>query len=96
MEENMDKEITLLTRMYQDASIGMQSIDKVIKKLQKDEIKNLLKQQFEAYQKIADRCDIVALSRGTEVKENGMYSKLVEMLETNLRYVEKEAEIFKL
>lgn len=72
----MDKEITLLTRMYQDATIGMQSIDKVIKKLQKDEIKNLLKQQFEAYQKIADRCDIVALSRGTEVKENGMFKKV--------------------
>lgn len=32
--------------------------------------------------------------KAREVKENGMYSKLVEMLETNLRYVEKEAEIF--
>ena len=71
----MEKELKLLDRMYQDATIGMQSIDKVLKKLNNDEIKNALKSQFDAYQKIADRCDIIALGRDQEVKENGFLKK---------------------
>lgn len=76
MEENMDKEIQLLNRLYQDANIGMQSIDKVLKKIENEELKKIFKNQFEAYQKIADRCDIIALNRNDEVKDSGMFKKI--------------------
>ncbi len=72
----MNKELQLLNRMFQDATVGMLSIDKVLKKLNDEEIKKVFKAQFDAYQKIADRCDIIALSRDKEVKENGMFKKI--------------------
>ncbi len=72
----MDKELQLLNRLYQDANIGMQSIDKVLKKLEDEDLKKIFKDQFDAYQKIADRCDIIALNRDKEVKDNSPLKKI--------------------
>lgn len=72
----MNNELQLLNRMFQDATIGMLSIDKVLKKLNDEELKKIFKAQFDAYQRIADRCDIIALGRDKEVKENGKFKKI--------------------
>ena len=72
----MDRELELLNRMYQDAGIGMLAVDKVLKKIESADLKKLFKAQFEAYQKIADRCDIIALNRNKEVKDNGKFKKI--------------------
>lgn len=70
------KDIQLLNRVYQDAQTGMQSIDKVLKKLEDDNLKKLFKKQFEEYEKFADRCDAIALSKDKDVKNNSLFKKI--------------------
>ena len=55
LEEDMEKrDLDLLNRIYQDAQIGMQSIDKVLKKSTNENLNKLLRKQFEQYSKFAD------------------------------------------
>ncbi len=69
------KEYNLLNRIYQDAGIGMQSIDKILKKIEDENLKKIFSKQFEAYEKIAERCDILAIQDNEELKDNGMFKK---------------------
>ena len=69
-------EIELLNRIFQDAQIGMLSIDKVLKKLQNTKLKSLFKKQFEMYQKFGEKCNVLAISDDAEIKENGFFKKL--------------------
>ncbi len=72
----MDKEeLTLINRIYQDATVGMLAIDKVLKKTSDEGMKKLFKKQFEMYEKFADKCDLYALNEDKEVKENSFFKK---------------------
>lgn len=73
----MEKEdLKLLNRIYQDATIGMQSIDKVMKKVKSENLNKVFKKQYEAYEKFANKCDIFAIDSEMEVKENGFFKKM--------------------
>ena len=69
------KEIQLLNRMYQDATVGMLAIDKIMKKIQNEPLKKLFQKQYDMYDKFADKCDMLAISNDTEVKENSFFKK---------------------
>ena len=64
MEKN---ELKLLNRMYQDATIGMLAIDKVLKKIKNEELKKQFKKQFDMYEKFAQKCDVLAINMDEEV-----------------------------
>lgn len=70
------EEIKLLNRIYQDAQIGMMSIDKILKKLPDGELKKLFKKQFDMYDKFADKCDVLAVSNDADIKDNSMFKKV--------------------
>lgn len=70
-----DNEIKLLTRLFQDAEIGMISIDKVIKKIEDSAIRKMLIKQYEAYDKFKERCDVLAVNSEIELKENSAMKK---------------------
>ena len=53
-----DNEIKLLTRLFQDAEIGMISIDKVVKKIEDSTIEKMFIKQYEAYDKFKEKCDV--------------------------------------
>lgn len=72
MEEN---QIKLLTRLFQDAEIGMISIDKVIKKIEEGSFKKLLIKQYESYDKFKEKCDVVAVNSDVDLKENSTMKK---------------------
>ena len=72
MEKN---EICLLNRMYQDATIGMLAIDKIVKKVENDSLKKLFEKQYGMYDKFADKCDALAMSKEIEIKENSFFKK---------------------
>lgn len=72
MEKN---EKQLLDRMYQDATVGMLAIDKILKKLQHETLKSLFKKQFEMYEKFANKCDALAERENKEIKENSFFKK---------------------
>ncbi len=72
----VQSELKMLNRIYQDASVGMQAIDKVLKKVKDEELKKLFKKQYDEYQKFADRADVMALNKDKEVKDNSMFKKL--------------------
>lgn len=77
LEEDMEKrDLDLLNRIYQDAQIGMQSIDKVLKKSTNENLNKLLRKQFEQYSKFADTCDTIAINSNEEVKDNSMFKKI--------------------
>lgn len=70
------EELDLLTRIYQDANVGMLAIDKILKKTQDENMKKLFQKQYNLYEKVADKCDLFALNENQEVKENGFLKKM--------------------
>lgn len=78
------KEIELLNRMYQDATVGTLAINKILKKLNDESLKRLFKKQFDMYEKFADKCEVLAINNGVEVKENSFFKK---MKQTVMLYV---------
>ncbi|MBR1988308.1 MAG: hypothetical protein IKA36_04625 [Clostridia bacterium] len=70
------KEIELLNRMYQDATVGTLAINKILKKLNDESLKKLFKKQFDMYEKFADKCEVLAINNGVEVKENSFFKKM--------------------
>lgn len=79
-----NKETLLLNRVYQDARIGMMCIDKILKKLEDGELKRLYIKQFDSYDKFADKCDLLAVTLGHELKDNSFFKK---MKQTTMLYV---------
>ncbi len=72
MEKNEQK---LLNRVYQDATIGMLAIDKVLKKLKNEDLKKQFKKQFDMYEKFSQKCDVLAVNREIDIKENSFFKK---------------------
>lgn len=70
------KEIELLNRMYQDATVGTLAIDKILKKLNDESLKKLFKKQFDMYEKFADKCEVLAINYEVEIKENSFFKKM--------------------
>lgn len=69
-------ELELLNRMYQDATVGMLAIDKILKKIENEPLRTLFKKQYNMYERFAKRCEAVAMRNGEEVKENSFFKKL--------------------
>ena len=70
------KEITLVNRVYQDATVGMLAIDKILKKIENESLKKVFAKQFEMYEKFANKCDVFATNNDFEVKENSLFKKV--------------------
>jgi len=69
------KEMMLANRVYQDATVGMLAIDKILKKIENEQLKKLFSKQFEMYEKFANKCDIFAMNNDFEIKENSFFKK---------------------
>ena len=69
------KEVELVNRIYQDATVGMLAIDKILKKINNENLKRLFAKQFDMYEKFANKCDIFAINNDFEVKENSVFKK---------------------
>ena len=74
------KEIEFLNRMYQDATVGTLAINKILKKLNDESLKRLFKKQFDMYEKFADRCEVLAINNGVEIKENSFFKKMKQTI----------------
>ncbi len=69
------KEFDLINRIYQDATVGMLAIDKILKKIEDESLRKVFAKQYEAYEKYAEKCDHIAEQNGVEVKENSFFKK---------------------
>ena len=78
------KEIMLANRVYQDATVGMLAIDKILKKIKNENLKKLFAKQFDMYEKFANKCDVFAINNNFEIKENSFFKK---MKQTAMLYV---------
>lgn len=70
------KEIDLTNRVFQDATVGMLSIDKILKKIENENLKKLFEKQYSMYEKVANKCDMFAIANDFEVKENSFFKKI--------------------
>lgn len=70
------KEIALLNRMYQDATVGMLAINKIVKKLNDENLKKLYKKQYDMYENFAQKCNVLAVGNDVEIKENSFFKKM--------------------
>ncbi len=70
-----EKEIKLANRMFQDATVGMLAIDKILKKIENEQLKKLFSKQFDMYEKFANKCDIFAANNDFDIKENSFFKK---------------------
>lgn len=71
-----DKEMELLNRMYQDATVGTLAIDKILKKIENNTLTSLFKKQYEMYEKFAQKCETIAMMENKEIKENSFFKKM--------------------
>jgi len=78
------KEMDLVNRIYQDTTVGMLAINKILKKIENEQLKKLFSKQFEMYEKFANKCDVFATNNDMEVKENSFFKK---MKQTTMLYV---------
>lgn len=69
-------DVQLLNRMYQDATVGMLAIDKILKKIENETLKKLFAKQYDMYEKFASKCDAIAMDNEFAVKENSFFKKL--------------------
>lgn len=69
------KEIMLANRMYQDATVGMLAIDKILKKIENETLRKLFSKQYDMYEAFANKCDIFAVNNDFEIKENSFFKK---------------------
>ena len=69
------KEITLANRVYQDATVGMLAIDKILKKIENETLRKLFIKQYDMYEKFANKCDAFAINNDFEIKENSFFKK---------------------
>ena len=69
------REMMLANRIYQDATVGMLAIDKILKKIENENLKKLFAKQFDMYEKFANKCDIFAVNNDFEIKENSFFKK---------------------
>lgn len=70
------KEIDLINRIYQDATVGTLAIDKILKKTNNEDLKKLFTKQYDMYEKFANKCDIFAINNDFEIKENSTFKKI--------------------
>lgn len=83
-KNNEKKEMQLVNRLYQDANVGKLAIDKILKKTKNESMKQLFKKQYDMYEKFANKCDVWAVTKDFEVKENGFFKK---MKQTAMLYI---------
>ena len=69
------KEIDLANRVFQDATVGMLAIDKILKKIENEQLRRLFAKQYEMYEKFANKCDIFAANNDFDIKENSFFKK---------------------
>ncbi len=74
------KEVQLLNRMYQDATVGTLAIDKINKKIENTTLLNLFKKQYDMYEKFAQKCDAIAMEHDVEIKENSFFKKMKQTM----------------
>lgn len=71
-----EKEIALTNRVYQDATVGMLAIDKILKKIENENLRKIFSRQYDMYEKFANKCDVFAINNDFEVKENSFFKKM--------------------
>ena len=69
------KEIQLTNRVFQDATVGMLAIDKILKKIENEPLKKLFAKQYDMYEKFASKCDVFAANNDFDIKENSFFKK---------------------
>ena len=70
-----EKEMALANRIYQDATVGMLAIDKILKKIENETLRKLFAKQYDMYEKFANKCDVFAINNDFEIKENSFFKK---------------------
>ena len=78
------KEILLANRIFQDTTVGMLAIDKIMKKIENETLRKLFKKQYDMYEKFSNKCELFAINNDFEIKENSFFKK---MKQTAMLYV---------
>ena len=69
------KEIMLTNRIFQDTTVGMLAIDKILKKIENEQLRKLFAKQYDMYEAFANKCDIFAANNDFDIKENSFFKK---------------------
>lgn len=69
------KEIMLTNRIFQDTTVGMLAIDKILKKIENEQLRKLFEKQYDMYEAFANKCDIFAANNDFDIKENSFFKK---------------------
>jgi len=72
----MSANAELIEYIYKNAGMGVQSIGKLIEKIQRDDFKSFLSEQYADYKSITEECERIAREDGIRLKELGVISKL--------------------
>ena len=70
------KEILLANRIFQDTTVGMLAIDKIMKKIENETLRKLFEKQYDMYEKFSNKCELFAINNDFEIKENSFFKKI--------------------
>lgn len=70
------KDNNLINRIYQDAEIGKLSIDKVLRKVERPDLKKMLVKQYDMYDHFSTDCEAFALENEGTLKDNGLFKTI--------------------
>lgn len=68
--------VRFLNSIYQNTSTALQSIEEMLPKVDNEEFKKELSEQYSAYDLISRECEMIAKSENINIKDNNLFEKL--------------------
>lgn len=68
-------DVKLLTKIYQNAKLGSQSIEELLEKVKDESFKTIVSKQQSNYDLIAKECEMMANTANVNLKDNCLFTK---------------------
>ncbi|MBE5744982.1 MAG: hypothetical protein E7355_02475 [Clostridiales bacterium] len=76
-DTNFKQTEEILSEIYRNAQLALQSIANILPQVEDDEVKNELSYQHEEYEKFSARAAMLAKDKGLELKEPNPFKKMM-------------------
>ena len=68
--------VNYLTSLYQNACVALQSIEDIMPKVQDEDLRKELSNEYTRYDLIAKECEMLGKSEDIDVKDNNWFEKI--------------------
>ena len=80
----MKKSIQYATAIFQNANVGMQSINDILPKVEDEDLARELREEYAEYERISEKLKNFAIKNDFELKENNFFEKAKMWISINM------------